>query len=469
MAKVLLFALLRRIRSTRQIEYNLRHSIDFMWLASGRSIDYSTLSKFRKKHQKQLKGIYRQVVQYAVDLGLAKLSELVIDGTRVLANASRRVTLTAFRVKRLLKNLEKEFDAAMQEMDDQEAIEDLADIGDKADQLPPELHDIHTRHKLLQDVLKQLEEMDRRRKKEGVDPEKNPAQLALADLDARIVPNKEGGYAPNYTPLAVTETQNGFIVMPEIPEDSVEHTYLVPMTDAIREDYGAEIEWVLCDGIYPTGENLDAMEKRGIRLVTPVKEDEETQENPAIREDLSQPVPEEKLGQLPMNKQTNRFGKDAFVYDSEADVYYCPAGRTLSREGSEKQYLRSGEVIVRDNYRGKCANSGCPLKSLCRTNPGAKGGRKVSRDTYEETRQRHRQRMSTPEAKEHYKKRQHFGETQFAVLKVKLDMRRFLLRGREGVGQEWLWSCMAFNVNKRITLQGALRSEFQAESQIVVN
>ena len=63
LAKTLLFALIRRIRSSRQIEYNLHHSIDFMWLASGRTIDHVTLSEFRRKHQKQLKKIYRRMVQ----------------------------------------------------------------------------------------------------------------------------------------------------------------------------------------------------------------------------------------------------------------------------------------------------------------------------------------------------------------------------------------------------------------------
>lgn len=50
LAKVLLFAMLRRVRSSRQIEYELKHSIDFMWLASGRTIDHTTLSEFRRRH-----------------------------------------------------------------------------------------------------------------------------------------------------------------------------------------------------------------------------------------------------------------------------------------------------------------------------------------------------------------------------------------------------------------------------------
>jgi len=76
LCKVLLFALSRRIRSSRQIEYAVEHSIDFIWLTSGRKLDHSTLSEFRRKHEKELKDIYRQMIQLAISMGVAKLSEL---------------------------------------------------------------------------------------------------------------------------------------------------------------------------------------------------------------------------------------------------------------------------------------------------------------------------------------------------------------------------------------------------------
>ncbi|MEZ6112528.1 MAG: transposase [Pirellulaceae bacterium] len=50
---------------------------------------------------------------------------------------------------------------------------------------------------------------------------------------------------------------------------------------------------------------------------------------------------------------------------------------------------------------------------------------------------RHRQRMKTEASQTAYSRRQHFGETPFAVIKACLDLRSFLLRGIEGVGQEW--------------------------------
>ena len=63
------------------------------------------------------------------------------------------------------------------------------------------------------------------------------------------------------------------------------------------------------------------------------------------------------------------------------------------------------------------------------------------------------------EAKERYKRRLHFGETPFAVLKAALDLRRFLLRGIEGVQQEWLWGCTAVNLKKLMSLWGGVRAQ----------
>jgi transposase len=44
--------MLRRLRSNRVIEYEIKHSVDFIWLVSGRTIDHVTISQFRRKHTK---------------------------------------------------------------------------------------------------------------------------------------------------------------------------------------------------------------------------------------------------------------------------------------------------------------------------------------------------------------------------------------------------------------------------------
>ncbi len=167
LCKVLLFAMIRRIRSSRRIEYNLRHSIDFMWLASGRNIDHTTLSEFRRQHPEQLKNIYRQMVRLAIHLGVAKLSELCIDGTRVKADASRFKTLTVKRVGRLLASLEQEITEAMRTLGMNDDFDDLFEDGQASDKLPPELRDMKSRQEKLEAALAELQAMDQQRKRKG--------------------------------------------------------------------------------------------------------------------------------------------------------------------------------------------------------------------------------------------------------------------------------------------------------------
>ena len=456
LCKVLLFALIRRIRSSRQIEYNLRHSIDFIWLASGRTIDHVTLSNFRRDHPKRLKGIYQQLVKTAIDLGVAKLSELCIDGSRVLANANRHKNWTQARVAKVLAELDQEIQKAFGEMDLSDAADDLLDDGQPANKLPASIASLKERREQLDQVMANLKEMDAVRQAKGTDPQKNPAQIPKTDTDARVLPNKEGGYAANFTPMAVTETENGFIVGADVVIGNVEHAMMLPMVDEIIEVYGALVDTMMGDSAYSTGANLQGCQERTVELLSPLPEPSQD-ENPAIRDDLSQPVAADKVDQLPIKPQTKRFDKSAFVYDEEEDCYHCPAGKKLPRRGTEMKN-RNGQRVLQIHY--VCDDCrGCSLASKCRTNPESKQGRKVSHDEFEPSRRRHRERMKSKKATERYPLRQHFGETQFAVIKEAMSLRRFLLRGIQGVQTEWLWGCTAFNMKKLVNLLGAMRAD----------
>jgi len=464
MCKVLIFGMLRRIRSSRQIEYSLGHSIDFIWLASGRSIDHTTLSEFRRKNQKQIQNVYRQIVCLAVEMGVAKLSELCIDGTRVAANATRFKTLKADKVEELLKELNGQIAKAMDELESNDSLDELFDDGQSADQLPEELRDMNSRKEKLDAALAKLREMEKYRRRDGIDPKKNPAQLPTADQDSRILPNKEGGYGPNYTPMVVSETESGFVVCCDVLIGNVEHIVMEPMIDRVESDYCITVDTMLADGAYGTGPNLNAMEQRGVELLSPPSPSREVKDNPAIREDLTEPVAAEDVDKLPISRQTKRFDKQAFVFDAESDCYYCPAGKPMPRLGVEKARRSGGVIIEVTTYCCKEC-SGCELAKLCRANPESKLGRQVTRDGFEEVRDRQRDRMATEESKTRYNVRQHFGETPFAVLKGDFGLRQFLLRGIEGVKTEWTWACTAFNMKKLISLMAAMRTTSSTESE----
>jgi len=456
LCKVLLFALTRRMRSSRAIEYSIRHSIDFMWLVSGRHIDHTTISEFRRKHLKQIKGVHRQMIRIAVEMGLARLSELCIDGTRILANANRYKTWTAARVEKMLAELDGQIDQALAELETNDSLDELFDDGQSADTLPPELAELQARREHMDQVLKQLRQMDARRKADGKDPQENPAQLPKTDLDARILPNKEGGYAANYTPMCVNEMLSGFIVEADVVIGNVEHTCMTAMVDTVSSEYNVTIDTVMADSAYSPGENLSAMEARNINLLSPLPE-KSYENNPALREDPTTPVADEDICRLPINATSKVFDKQAFVYDEQQDCYFCPMGKPLPRRSQEHK-KRGDHLVLHIIYR--CDDcSGCPLAEKCRKNVDAKQGREVTPDEYEDARRRHRVKMKQAESQTRYKDRQHSGETPFAVLKACLDMRRFLLRGHEGVRTEFQWACSAFNLKKMMTLLAGLRFE----------
>lgn len=496
MAKILLFAMIRRIRSSRSIEYELKHSIDFMWLTSGRRIDHSTISDFRRKNAAALKDIFKQMIKLAINLGIANLSEICIDGTRILGDANKYKTWTAARLARALEQLDSQLTEALAVLETNDALdEDLIGQDVSADRLPAAVADLQSRREQLAEHMKTVQEMDDVRKKNGT---KGPAQLPKTDPDSRILPNKEGGYAPNYTPMATTETLGGLIVSADVLIGNVEHDQFSSIVDCIAEDFGIDVERVLADSAYTTGQNLSDAEEKEVDLTGPIAETNR-ENNPAERDDLTQPVPEDQLGQLPMNPQTKRFDKAAFIYNEELDCYYCPAGKVLSHRTTENTTHSNGSPVQSKVYTcHECED--CPLAALCRKNvsasespskaseatsdPSAKAatdakkskrrgrpprGREVKDDQHEGARRRQREKMKTSAAKEAYSRRQHIGETPFAVIKVMFDLRRFLLRGSDCVNQEWNWAATAFNLKKIMSHLAKLRAEStSATAEVVV-
>ncbi|MCA9148077.1 MAG: IS1182 family transposase [Planctomycetales bacterium] len=457
MASVLLFAMIRRVRSSRQIEYQIRHSIDFMWLVSGRTIDHDTLSRFRRAHANELKDVYRQLIRTAIRLGMAQLSELCIDGSRVMANANRYQTWTADRIEKTLSLLDQQIAEALTELESSDELDEALGHEQTADQLPPELSDLKKRREQLAVVQAQLQEMDEQRRKDGKDPATNPAQLFKSDPDARMLLNKEGGYAANYTPMAITETQNGFIVGADVLIGNAEHQVMLSMVEEIETTFDVNVDSVLADTAYSTGENLVGAEAMGLELIAPLAS-VPCPANPAHRDDPTQPIPSEQWDQLPNNPSTKLYDKTAFVYDEQQDCYYCPAGKKLPRTGEEKRKRGNKPVVIQIIYMcSDCA--GCPQADRCRKDPQAAKGRRVTDDQHEPARRRHRTRMQRPEIRETFKQRKTVAERPFAILKTLFGMRRFLLRGITGVHAEWLWGCTAHNLLRLMTEVRKLRAK----------
>lgn len=458
-ASVLLYGLSRGVRSSRHLEYLVGHNVDFIWLVEGRRIDHSTICEFRTKFRQALKDLFRQIGRIALTMGVARLGEVALDGTRVKANNGRFETLTAEGIESRLAALDEELERMLQEADaaDQEDRK-LFDTGESSQQLPAELADAKARQQRLREALAKVQAADKARRAEGIDPKKNPAQVPTTDPDSRVLPNKEGGYAPNYTPILTVDVHGGFILDTDVITSTCEHLTTVPSMDRIQDNFGELPDVALADGAHATGPNMEAMEEREIEFFSHVATAETTGANPALREDPTQPVPESALEQLPKNPQTKKFDKSAFVYDEESDVYYCPQGKTLSYNEKKSKVDAEGNRTYFAVYRcDDCA--GCCWDSACRMGK-AKRGRSVSRDEHEKRRQEFAHKMAREESQATYRKRFHAAETPFGIIKQIMHLRQFLLRGLEKVKTEWLWACTALNLAKLARQTGRLRAEF---------
>lgn len=88
--KVLVYAYLCNIFSSRKIECCLKENVHFMWISGMNRPDHNTINRFRSERLANvLKEIFSQVVMLLVESGHVNLKEVYTDGTKIEANANR--------------------------------------------------------------------------------------------------------------------------------------------------------------------------------------------------------------------------------------------------------------------------------------------------------------------------------------------------------------------------------------------
>jgi transposase len=465
-ASILLYGLMTRIRSSRGLEDALRVRLDFRWLAHGHRLDHTMLSEFRRKHSSELKSLFVDVLLLAKELGLSHFQRIGFDGTRTRANNRRSGTRTPAELLAEQQKLQQEVDEFLQQAESADARDEELFGRDAFADMPQELRDKQRRAEKIGEALADLARL----KEAGG---KAPKRIPTTDLDARVMPNKDGGCAPNYTPLATVDIATGLIVADDVRSEINEDGQLIPQVEQVERDLDVKVQEVLTDGLNGTGANLAACAERGISLISPCALPDPA--NPALRDDPQQPVPETEWDKLPTHTTTfdgqkcTQLDKSAFVYDEERDCYWCPLGQPLNYANTTSEKNGSGRRI-RDRYQADAATcAACPLRDRCMpgkkdsphdTKNGQKNdpkknkprGRSISREQHERHRERHAQKMATKEAQDIYALRRHPGERPFAMIKHHFGLRRFLLRGLDAVRDEWRWAALAFNLQRLMSL-----------------
>jgi Transposase DDE domain len=179
---------------------------------------------------------------------------------------------------------------------------------------------------------------------------------------------------------------------------------------------------VTADGTYGTAENIETVERSGIRAYL---------------------VPHEAGGRVGF------FRKSEFAYDAEKDLYVCPAGQILRALGDAKDLRSRGKVVT---YRAKasvCAE--CPLKPRCTTNKNGRSLRRSPKDEYIDI---VRAYMQTEPYRKALRKRKVWIEPLFAEGKLWHGMSRFRTRMLKKVNAEALVTATGQNIKRLLAFGG---------------
>jgi len=209
----------------------------------------------------------------------------------------------------------------------------------------------------------------------------NKRYVSSTDADAAII--RRGQPKLRYHVHRAVDEKNEIITATKTtPGDVNEAHVMLNLVDQSNTNTDIPVTTVVADSKYGTIENFLACHDRGIKAHIP---------------DLNQTKGRQKRQRI--------FGEECFRYDSEKDIYYCPAGQVLKRRAfhSKRKSIDYGAP------RKVCAV--CQLRDQCTKN---KAGRSVKRHLRQEELEKMRQACNTPKSKRDIKKRQHLMERSFA-------------------------------------------------------
>lgn len=117
-----------------------------------------------------------------MNLRLIRLCEVAFDGTRVKASNGRFRTQTAASLEKKLRALDELSERLLSEC---KAADEEAAMAGSPTRLPEEVAAAEKRRERIAAALELARAADKARKKNGINPEKRPAQVPMTDLDSR--------------------------------------------------------------------------------------------------------------------------------------------------------------------------------------------------------------------------------------------------------------------------------------------
>jgi len=451
--KVLVYAYMCNLRSTRQIETACKRDINFMYLLEGaKAPDHNTIARFRSTRLEGIvEGLFNQVVLLLKDYGELSCENLFVDGTKIEANANK---YTFVWKKTILKN-----QAKLQDRMHKELPALLAKYGFKmylaedikakrlkkfigrlnkikltvvfVSGIGKRKTDFQRDYELLMDWYEKEKKYEYylRRMKDRNSLSKTDESATFMHLKEDHMRNSQ--LKPAYNIQIAVDAE--YIVATEIfNERNDVHTF-VPFMRKIEKQLGIKYMYPTADAGYESEENYTYFENNG--------------QKPCIK-----PANYE---QTKTRKYKNDIGRaENMQYDEDTDTYICHYGKKLVNVGVRKSKTSSGYISEKTMYQCESCK-GCPHKAQCikhnarcNTPLEERTKRFELSKTFKKQREKMLERINTKQGILLRINRSIQVEGAFGVLKEDMGFRRFLTRGTTNVRTEILILCLAYNIQK---------------------
>ena len=444
--KVLVYAYINNIYSSRKIEEALSENIHFMWLSAMSTPDHNTINRFRgQRLENTLKPIFHQVVLLLCEEGLLSIKDLYTDGTKIEANANRytfvwgkAINRSRERIKEQLNDLWKYAQSiAASELDDRDPSGFDKIDSEKVEQTINAINEAIKDKEVKKDVKQKLnyakkkwpaalKKYDEQEKIIG----KSRSSYSKTDTDATFMRMKEdhmrnGQLKPAYN--VQISTNNQFIASYSIHQNTTDTNTLIDHLQDHITSYKQKPFSVTADAGYGSEENYQWLENK--RITGYVKHNYfDRNQNENLR------------GKKP-------YATDKLIYDSDNDQVICPSGKPMTHVYTSVKKTASGYEQVLDYYQAKKCE-GCPLRKVCHDQAG---NRKIQvNHNLNRLKAKAEQRLKSKRGIKKRKQRCFDTEPVFANIKYNHHFKRFMLRGIKKVNIETGLLALAHNLRKKV-------------------
>ena len=440
MLKVLVFAYLSNVYSSRRIEELLKRDIYFMWLAGMKRPDFRTINYYRGKRLKEgFDAVFTQVVRLLHEEGFVSLKVQYIDGTKIESVANKYTFVWRGSVEKYDARLKAKTEALLRQIEQNHAIENqenpvpeelTAEEVTKRVERIKEKVDADNLGKEERKALKQIEtdsvpRMNRYREQLETMGSRN--SYSKTDPDATFMRMKEdamlnGQLKPGYNVQISTENQ--FITNFGIYQRPTDTLTMISYLESFKARYGMQSEEIVADSGYGSEENYEYMFSNGM--------------TPYVKYNMFHV--EQRRGY-----RNNPFRVSNLFYNPDDDFYVCPMGQKLKFIRQEKRYTASGYQQTVSVYRaGRC--EGCPLRGQCHK---SKRDRQIEvNHTLDDYKARARELLTSEQGIKHRSNRPIEPEAVFGQIKECGRFRRLRLKGLTGAKIDFGLKALAHNLRK---------------------